>query len=126
MAADEYPGPNDHPLVDYGVIKERVDNLVASLRQYQLDTQQYQRDTNERFIRVENHIAEGFRQSQADREAGNKALGEMISEARKETRELSAGLSRGQGAFGMGSKIIGVIVTIFAAALGGWLSHVAW
>lgn len=80
-------------------------------------------DTSARFLRLEDKITEGFKQSQTDREAGNKTLGDMITANAAVVTKLSAQISQAHGAVTATDKIIGVIIVVAAAALGGWLSH---
>lgn len=93
-------------------------------------------ETNQRFIRLEDAIATGFRQSQSDREAQGQTLGDMINDSKAETqieigafktdlakelRSINSSLDKGKGGLSVGVFVTIQIITIMAALLGARL-----
>lgn len=106
-----------------GRLEERVDAIRRDHTQLALST-------DARFVRLEGQIADGFSQSQSDREAGNKSLGDLIkahaaevSAVVAQVNALTNKLSEGRGALNLGDKLLGAVLVIAASALGAWLSH---
>lgn len=116
MPEDKHEGAEDLNMFQLGRVHERVDTVQRGLLTYQ-------QSTDARFNRLEDRIMDGFRQSQQDREAGNKTLGDLIAQQSADVKAMSQVINRGQGALTMSDKIMGVVIVLGASALGGWLSH---
>jgi hypothetical protein len=99
---------------NFGKLEGKVDALEGQ----QL---RFENNVNVRMAKFEEQLREGFRQSQLDREAGNKTLGEMITKVRDDTvgtlQTISATINQGKGMLTIGNALLIASVTIVAALI---------
>jgi hypothetical protein len=122
MADDEeFEGMSKKDIYETAFKQGAIEEQIKQVRQAQRD---HVDSTDRRFLRLEDKIVDGFRQSQADREAGNKTLGDMINKTTEDLKGVVAQINKGAGALSATDKLIGVVIVFGAAALGGGLSHI--
>jgi ABC-type Fe3+ transport system substrate-binding protein len=69
-------------------------------------------------------MRDGFAQGQRDREAGNKAIGELIAGLGKEFSDMKDDVSQGKGALGMGNWIITGCLLLGSGLISALVGHV--
>lgn len=102
---------------------ESLDYFRGKMDAFKGQFEGHVRDTNDRFVRIEGVMKDGFRQSQLDREAGNTTLGEMISTLSDKVQEQQDTLSRGKGMLGLSGRMIDIIVMLCGGCFGGLVMH---
>jgi hypothetical protein len=84
----------------------------------------HQKATETRFNRIEDKIESGFRQSQLDREAGNKTLGEMITALEERMTDFAEIVAKSKGERALGERIFDFIGMIFGGCGVGIVLHI--
>lgn len=118
---DDIKNPSAAALWDQALKQGRLEERVEQVRQAQRDHVQI---TDKRFTRLEDAMREGFIQSQRDREAGNKTLGDMIEATKNELKSVVASINQSQGALSTRDKVLSILGILLVTAVGTYLGKV--